>query len=168
VSFARMVDGRPTLIAREAIEVSSRARLAPWASTFWGATRMKQLAVEATKAGPASPMREEIVELSFRHEMTSPFTAFFAIPASEASRVQLQLADGRRRKRWLTADASDSVPMPGSAGMDAPNAKPVPAVERHSGGCAGCATSGSEGRGSLAGSILLLALVMATVRRRRG
>jgi MYXO-CTERM domain-containing protein len=128
--------------------------------------RMKQLALEAKNAGVASPIREEIVELSFRHELTSPFTAFFAIPASEATRVQGQLTDARRRKRWLMADASDGMPANGSPSPQTLDS-PVPAVERGSRGCAGCAMSGNDGRKSLAGSVLLLAVVMATVRRGR-
>jgi MYXO-CTERM domain-containing protein len=163
------IDGRSTVIVSQAIDVSSRARVAPWASTLWGATRAKQLSVEAAKPGAALPIREEIVELSFKHDFTTPFTAFFAIPASEATRVQGQLADARRRKRWLTADASDGTTVARSPGVGY-DAVDAPMVERNAperGGCAGCVTSPTEDRGSLAGSLLLLAVVAATVRRRR-
>jgi MYXO-CTERM domain-containing protein len=165
------IDGRPTVIMKEAIDVSSRARLAPWTATLWGSTRMKHLAGEATKPGAPSPMREEIVELAFKHELASPFTAFFAIPASEASRVEGQLADARRRKRWLAADASDGVAgtiTGGAAGAE--RADYTTAVEPNAprrGGCAGCVTSPTEGRRSLAGTLVLLAIVAAAVRRRR-
>lgn len=128
---------------------------------------MKHLAVEATKVGAPQASREEILELAFKHDMTSPFSAFFAIPASEASRVQGQLADARRRKRWLSADASDSVALSGPKVVAEDMPAPSLAVEKRTGGCAGCVTSPSESRGSLAGGILLLAVVTFSVRARR-
>lgn len=164
------IDGRPSVIMREAIDVSPRARLVPWATTLWGITRMKQLATEATKNGAAQPSREEILELAFKHDMTTPFTAFFAIPASEAPRVQGQLADARRRKRWLSEDAFDGTALSGSTGSAADSPSPSLALEKaapHSGGCAGCATSPSDSGGSLAGSVLLVLMASAAVRRRR-
>lgn len=163
------VGGRPTVITKETIDVSPRARLVPFASTLWAMTRMKQLAGDATKPGAPPASREEILELAFKHDMTSPFSAFFAIPASEATRVQGQLADARRRKRWLSTDGSDSVAYSGAPGSAPDMPPPTLAVERgsHSGGCAGCVTSPSESRSSFAGSLLLLAIVTAAVRRRR-
>jgi hypothetical protein len=166
-----VIDGRPTVIMNQAVDVSARARLAPWTATLWGSTRLKHLAGEATKPGAPVPMRDEIVELAFKHELASPFTAFFAIPASEAPRVQGQLADARRRKRWLTADASDSLSGTGSAGGSADQERYTLAVEPPNaprrGGCAGCVTSPAEGGRSLAGSLVLFAVVVAAVRRRR-
>jgi MYXO-CTERM domain-containing protein len=165
------IDGRSTVIVSQAVDVSPRARVAPWASTLWGTTRAKQLSAEATKPGAAVPMRDEIVELSFKHGFITPFTAFFAIPASEATRVQGQLADARRRKRWLMADASDSMSVQGSPTIGrSPEPLDSPAVEKNApmrGGCAGCVTSPNEAKSSWAGSLLLLAIVMATLRRRR-
>jgi hypothetical protein len=170
-----MIDGHPTVIMKEAIDVSARARFAPWTSTLWGATRLAQLSPEAMKAGAASPIREEIVELSFKHDVASPFTAFFAIPASEAARVRGQLADARRRKRWLTADASDSMQTPISAApRPAADVQYSSGLERsapQSGGCAGCVTAPTRGAGSLAGALVVLAVIAGALRRigqRRG
>jgi hypothetical protein len=167
--------GRPVTLAAD-VDLS-RTEDKPWAETLWAATRARHLEAHPNGSGA----RDEAIELELGHEMASPHTAFFAIPASEAGRVQGQLADARRRKRWLTADATDAI-APG-AGSPAPMSDapvpPPPTLERTAmappseharGGCAGCTV---KGRGSSASAPALLAvlgavaLLIGRLRRRR-
>jgi Ca-activated chloride channel family protein len=146
----------------------------PWLATAWA---------KAHVDGTAD--RQDALETALTYGLVTKQTAFFAIPESEAIRVQGQLADARAKKRWLTEDPSDVGPAEtarteiASLGNVSP-APPPPAREpsdmvhpavlerSHSGGCAGCAASGSDAKGrDLALASITLAFAVASIRRRR-
>ena len=169
--------GRPVTFAAD-VDLS-RTEDKPWAETLWAATRERH--INAHPNG-SDGTKDEAVELALGHDIASPHTAFFAIPASEAGRVQGQLADARRRKRWLTADATDAIAQgPGSSPpmTDAPMSAPpatmaepamAPPSEHVRGGCAGCTVVDRGSRGTAPALLAMLgavAILIGRMRRRK-
>jgi hypothetical protein len=104
-------DGNPRVVSGVEVDLA-RATHRPWAASAWAKARIDNIL-----ASKGASMRDDALEIALSFEMTSPFTAFFAIPPAEAARIKTQIADARRRKRWLSQDPSetivaDATPMP--------------------------------------------------------
>ena len=170
-----------------AVDVDTKkAQYRPWVATDWAKARIDSLLPTG---------RDEALEVALTYELSSPMTAFFAIPASEAVRVKGQIADARRRKRWMTEDGRESAYAQNGGGGGAggapdsfqevvvvgssakysaepspPSAMASPSVERvHGRGCAGCALipERSADTSALLASAVALALVIERRRKKQ-
>ncbi len=159
----------------------------PFVAKLWGRERVQHLLEEIALQGETRDRVDEAIELALAYNVVTPYTAFLAIPESELSaQARESLTSLRQQKLAVLSRHPDaevalagqlmasggggdrlaSAPSPGS--MDSPeSASPMePAVLERSGGCAGCATPGTD-TGGRSGWAALAALV-ALARRRRG
>lgn len=150
----------------------------PWVATEWGNAKMDRL----SKSNPLD--RDAIVDVAIEHDLVSPYTAFFAIPATEAARVSAQLAAARRRKRdaaWARADdvaegsaqtvqppppppAREEVAVNATASHAATAERASPGAR----GCGGCTFASTDRRADRIALLVGAALAVVAARRRRG
>ncbi len=181
------IDGATRAVSSVDVDLGP-AQYRPWVATAWAKTRL-----DAIFTGNASTAREDATETALSFDLTSRYTAFFAIPAAEAARIRGQIAAARQKKRWITADPveeervasvspmptptivaqNDAMPKQPSA-MAPPPPEPAamrPALEaaHGRGGCASC-TIGRADRsaGPIAIALAAVGLAIAAMRRRKG
>jgi len=146
------------------INLGAEAR--PWVRAAWSHARIDDLTRRFFITPDDQALREEAVDLALTERLTSPFTAFVAIPMSERNNaVNEQLAKAQwRRIAALGREASGGDQPTNGGSRSSISASASARPER-----AGCASCGPQGPvGGRPAGLVGIGLLAAMSRRRRG
>jgi Ca-activated chloride channel family protein len=174
--------GKPVTFTRTVDLAKAPPR--PWVGSLWAQSRVEHLLEELSLDVGKDELKAELIELALAYNFVTPYTAFLAIPESELGDMAGTVAAARERKRKIMAANPDAAQLGGSKNdvdRDMADAMPrkarmrdvamddsaptvtgeeIMTTRRH--GCAGCASSGSDGAW-----VLVVGIAMFARRRRR-
>jgi hypothetical protein len=86
----------------------------PWVARLWAAARVDDLVNEITLGGARPELQAEVIDLALAYNLSSPYTAFLAIPASELDEASAHtLATARQYKSDLLRRRPDAAGVAG-------------------------------------------------------
>lgn len=195
IVFKGILDGKSVSFTRSIDVAKAPAR--PWIGALWAQARIDHIQEELALKGDQPELKTELLDLALAYNVSTPYTAFLAIPESELGEMRGTLEAARARKAKIIADNADVAALDEAktqaADTNLSNARYAPAPDMASvspgsaddmeegeddEGHASPLRASSEVRGKgcagcatnttdRAGLLLLLAIVGLVLRRRR-